>query len=285
VPGARPIFRPPRISHRPPSCKLWDTIPQMMRRRPGGARRRGRGWRRARLPLAAWILPALLALAATNFAVQVIRKPSELLGLVVPTAAKSPAETWSEYGPLFRDHATEVITPALLAALVQVESAGDPLARTFWRWRWTANPFRIWAPASSAVGILQITDGTFAQARHYCIHDHAVARDGAWLDPRACWFNALYVRSVPSHSIEMTSAWLHQGVAETLARRRAPPQDGDRQRLAAVIHLCGRERGAAFAARSFRVRPGERCGEHDLRAYLARVGELAAAFERLADAG
>ena len=255
-----------------------------MRRRPARTRRRGRGWRRARLPLAAWILPALVALALVNFAVQVIRKPTELLGLVVPTSAKSPAETWSEYGPLFREHATEVVSPALLAALVQVESSGDPLARTFWRWRWTSNPFRIWAPASSAVGILQITDGTFAQARHYCIHDHAVARDGAWLDPRACWFNALYFRSVPSHAIEMTSAWLDLAVAETLARRRAP-RAADGQRLAAVVHLCGRERGAAFAARGFQVRPRERCGEHDLGAYLGRVGDLTAGFARMANGG
>ena len=50
----------------------------------------------------------------------------------------------------------------------------------------------------------QITDGTFAEAKRYCIHDHAVVEDGPWHDPRSCWFNALYMRVVPSHAVELT---------------------------------------------------------------------------------
>ena len=35
------------------------------------------------------------------------------------------------------------ITPELLAALAQVEGAGNPVARTYWRWRLTWNPFEV----------------------------------------------------------------------------------------------------------------------------------------------
>jgi hypothetical protein len=225
---------------------------------------------------------ALVALAAANFAYHVARKPTEILGLLAPSAAKTPEATWAEYGQFFDAHSTELIPPELLAALAQVESRADPLARTYWRWRWRWNPVEIYAPASSAVGMLQMTDGTFAEARRLCIHDHAIARAGAWHDPRACWFNALYFRTVPSHAIEMTAARLHQAVVDVLAEGRiSSASRAQRQRLAAVIHLCGPRRGAAFAARGFWVVPGERCGDHELAGYLERVDGLAKAFARM----
>lgn len=257
-----------------------------MKRRAGQARRAGGGRRRATLQLAVWVLVGMTVLVIVNGCYQVARKPSELLGLVAPSSAKTPRSTWSEYGRLFRGHSTEIMRPELLASLVQVESAGDPLARTYWRWRWSWNPLDIYAPASSAVGILQITDGTFAEARRFCIHDHAVAREGPRHDPRACWLTTLYFRSVPSHAIEMTSARLHQVVTDTLAEQRVSRATLEqKQRLAAVIHLCGRERGAAFARRGFRALSGERCGDHDLGQYLARVHHLKDAFARIDAAG
>ncbi|HUL59588.1 MAG TPA: lytic transglycosylase domain-containing protein [Anaeromyxobacteraceae bacterium] len=236
----------------------------------------------AQLPLASRLFLAFLLAFALNTAWQLVRKPTEVLGVVVPPSPKTPEATWAEYGDLFREHSTDVISPALLAALVQVESAGDPVARTYWRWRWTWNPFEVYAPASSAVGILQITDGNFQDARKLCIHGHRVARDGSWLDPGACWFNALYFRTVPGDAIEMTSAWLHVGVVDALARAgvaRATPEE--QVRLAAVLHLCGRERGAAFARRGFRASPGERCGDHGVRDYVARVAALETLFARM----
>jgi hypothetical protein len=65
---------------------------------------------------------------------------------------KMPAETWEQYAPLFREYSTATITPELLAALAQVEGAGNPVASTYWRWRLTWNPFAVYQPASSAVG-------------------------------------------------------------------------------------------------------------------------------------
>ena len=252
-----------------------------LRKLSRAARRIARRLRR--LPPAGWVLLATALFLVTHLVYQVARKPSELVAAVAPSQAKTPEATWSEYHTLFEAHSTQVVAPELLAALAQAESAGDPLATTYWQWRWRWNPLDLRGPASSAVGLLQMTDGNFAEARRLCIHHHAVAREGAWYDPRACWFNGLYFRTFPSHAIEMTSAWLDLTVSETLAGGRVRFATlEDRRRLAAVVHLCGRERGAAFVAHGFRVLPGERCGEHDLGRWLARVEALRATFARLA---
>ena len=233
------------------------------------------------MPVAARVVSALAGLAVLTVAYQVIRKPTEVFA-VVPSSAKGTRATWSAYGAFFREHSTDLVPPELLAALVQAESAGDPLARTFWRWRWSWNPLDVYGPASSAVGLLQITDGTFAEASRLCIHDHRVVHEGPWRDPRACWLNRWYVRWSASDAIEMTSAWLDQSTRDALRGRLAGTAPLQRRRLAAVVHLCGRRRGASFVRNGFRVAPGERCGEHEVAAYLARVDRLTAEFARLA---
>src|SRR5206468_1302385 len=87
--------------------------------------------------------------------------------------AKTPLETWRQYGSLFREHSTAVIAPELLAALAQIEGAGNPVARPRWSWRPSWNPFELYRPSSSAVGMFQITDAAFRDAKRYCIHDLA----------------------------------------------------------------------------------------------------------------
>src|SRR5580765_5735856 len=228
----------------------------------------------------------LILWAAVNWIVQVVRKPTEVFVAVSGSFAKVPAQTWREYGPLFDEHSTAVITPDLLAALAQVESSGNPVARTYWRWRFSWNPFELYRPASSAVGMFQITDGTFAQARHYCIHNHVVVEDGPWDDPRSCWFNALYTRVVPGDAVEMTAALLDRTVARTLESNRiAAASLQQRQNLAAVVHLCGGGAGNEYARRGFRFKAGQRCGDHDPRRYLAQVNLLKHQFAQLAASG
>jgi Transglycosylase SLT domain len=217
-----------------------------------------------------------------NWLYQAVRKPVELVAPISAYLSKSPEATWESYGALFERHSTNLISPEFLAALAQVEGGGNPMARTYWRWRWSWNPFEIYRPASSAVGMFQVTDGTFAEARKYCIRDHRVMTDGPWYDLRSCWFNSFYTRTLPSHSIEMTAAYLHRRVVDTLAAgrvaRAAPAQQ---QRLAAVIHLCGSKRGESFIARRFRAMPGERCGTHGLQRYLNQVELMKKRFVRL----
>ena len=218
---------------------------------------------------------------AANWIVQTVRKPSEMFFPVGGALAKTPLETWRRYGPLFREHSTAVIAPELLAALAQIEGAGNPVARPRWSWRPSWNPFELYRPSSSAVGMFQITDAAFRDAKRYCVHDHAVVKDGPWYDPTSCWFNSLYTRVVPSHAIEMTAALLDRRVANMLARSAATLEQ--KQDLAAVIHLCGPARGEAYARRGFQS-AGQRCGSHDLAAYLAQVNALKRLFVRLAAA-
>jgi hypothetical protein len=220
---------------------------------------------------------------AINWLYQAARKPAELFFPVSGVLAKTPAQTWTAYAPIFRRHATATITPELLAALAQVEGSGNPVARTYWRWRLTHQPFEIYRPASSAVGMYQITDGTFREARRYCVHEHAVIADGPWHDWNSCWFNALYFRVVPSHAVEMTAALLDRKVAALVEKRRATP--AQQEDLAAVIHLCGAAAAQAFAARGFRAAARQRCGDHELRAYLARVNAMKRVFAGLAALG
>lgn len=237
-------------------------------------------------PPAVQIIVATVLLVAVwapvNWVVQVVRKPAEVFGAVSASRAKVPADTWQQYGSLFEAHSTPVIAPELLAALAQVESSGNPAALTYWRWRFSWNPFELYKPASSAVGMFQLTDGTFAEAQRYCIHDHVVVEAGRWNDLDSCWFNALYTRVVAGHAVEMTAALLDRTVARSLARhgrQTAPLQQ--RQDLAAIIHLCGGGAGDAYARRGFRFRDGQRCGDHDPRRYLAHVNALKRQFARL----
>jgi hypothetical protein len=221
--------------------------------------------------------------SAVNGMYQVIRKPTEVFFPVSGALAKTPAETWRRYGPLFREHSTAVITPELLAALAQVEGGGNPLARTYWRWRLTWHPFELYRPASSAVGMYQITDATFQEATRYCIHDHVAVADGPWHDARSCWFNGLYTRVVPSHAVELTAAFLDRRVASTMERQPiATATLQQKQDLAAVIHLCGAGSGDAYARRGFRLTPGQRCGAHDVSRFLGHVNAMKRHFARLA---
>lgn len=244
-------------------------------RRKSGSFTRSR-WRRAIVCVA-----AIGGFFVLNWIYQAIRKPGEILAPISASLSKSPESTWESYGPLFEKYSTSILSAELLAAIAQVEGNGNPIARTYWRWRWSWNPFDIYRPASTAVGMFQITDGTFAEARKYCIRDHQVVTDGPWHDPRSCWFNSLYTRTLASHSTEMTAGYLHRSVVNTLPSHGVRVSLAQKQKLAAVIHLCGLKRGEAFIGRGFRAASGERCGAHSLGRYLVQVDLMKRRFARL----
>ena len=231
-------------------------------------------------------LIALLTVSLViNWIYQVARKPSELLFPVSGSLFKTAPQTWRSYSPLFQEYSTRAITPELLAALAQTEGAGNPVARTYWRWSWARSPLEMYRPASTSVGLYQMTDGTFSQAKNLCIHDHAVAQAGAWNDWHSCWFTGWYFRVIPSHAVELTAAYLDAHVAAALAgQRRGMPSRRQIRHLAAVIHLCGAGAGDQYARRGFRLLESQRCGDQDPRAYLAKVDALAGTFARLAGA-
>ena len=220
----------------------------------------------------------LAVVALTNIVYQVIHKPTELFAFVGHRFDKEPAETWRQYGALFRSYSTGTIPPQLLAALAQGESSGNPVERTYWRWRWSFNPFAIYQPASSAVGLFQMTDGAYAEAARFCIRANAVTDTGCGFGP--------YIRAIPSHAIELASVYLDRNVADVLTRAGDVTAGAQRkQDLAAFIHLCGAGPATAFARRHFQIMAGERCGDHRVASYLARVNAMKRQFLRLAADG
>ena len=267
------------------------------RAKPPVRKARKKGWGRHLRPLARWlrtrplrrrwaaapaavrivaVLAALLILLPlVNLGWQVIRKPTELLFFADRRLDKEPAETWRHYGALFQKYSTDAVSPELLAALTQTESTGNPAVRTYWRWRLGWNPFAWYRPASSAVGLLQMTDPAFAEASRFCIRGHVVVSD--------CWFTSLYFRPLPGHAIELASIYLDRQTASVLIAVPGPaPSAPKKQDLAAFIHLCGARPARAFVRRGFQPAPGERCGDHSVAGYLGRVNAMKQQFVRLA---
>jgi hypothetical protein len=249
---------------------------------------RFRRWRRsarrararlAKAPRSARIAGAVAVLLATltltNLIYHVIHKPTELFFFVGSRLDKEPTETWRQYGPLFRTYSTHSITPELLAALAQIESSGNPVARTYWRWRFSFNPFAIYRPASSAVGLFQTTDPAYTEVARFCIRDNAVTDTGCGFGP--------YIRAFPSHAVELASVYLDRHVAAVLTLAGdVKPTPEQKQDLAAFIHLCGAGPAAAYARRHFQMISGERCGDHLVAAYISRVNAMKRQFLRLA---
>jgi hypothetical protein len=227
------------------------------------------------LRIAVLIAALLIVIPLANLSWQIIRKPTELLFFADRTLDKEPAKTWRQYGARFRAFSTDTIPPELLAALAQTESTGNPVARTYWRWRLGWNPAAWYRPASSAVGLFQMTDPAFAEASRFCIRGHAVVAD--------CWFKGLYARPLPSHAIELAAIYLDRQVAGVLvAAPSAIASPLQKQDLATIIHLCGAGPGRAFVRRGFRLMDGERCGDHAVAGYLGRVNAMKQQFARLA---
>jgi Transglycosylase SLT domain len=254
--------------------KRKSFLPRLRRGARWARRKLARAPRLVRIALVATILLAVVTL--TNLVYHVVHKPTELFVFAGNGLDKEPAETWRQYGSLFRTYSTATITPELLAALAQVESSGNPVARTYWRWRLSLNPLAVYQPASSAVGLYQMTDGAYAEAAQSCIRQNAVVDSG-------CGFTSFYVRTIPSHAIELTSVYLDRNVAAVLARAPdAKPSPQQKQDLAAFIHLCGAGPAGAFARRNFQMTPGERCGDHLVAAYVAKVNAMKRQFSRLA---
>jgi len=219
---------------------------------------------------------AILAVfSVTNLVYHVLHKPTELFSPMSSGFNKTPIETWRAYAPLFREYSTASISPELLAALAQVESAGNPIANTYWRWHLTWNPYAVYKPASSGAGMYQMTDAALAEAQGYCILHHTVVEDG-------CSSRALYSRVVPSRAIELAAVFLDRNITAILGHRRAVTVSRQRrEELAAIIHLCGAGPAKAFARRGFHLLPGERCGDHDVAAYLAEIDAMMQKFARL----
>ena len=279
--GLHAFRRYPRISTIEPRIVPMRRNSSTFPSRIGSWRKRARWLHKLKALLKAirMVVLSLVLVAVffvTNLVYHVLHKPTEVFSPVSSGFNKTPIETWRRYAPLFREYSTASIQPELLAALAQAESAGNPIANTYWRWHLTWNPYAVYQPASSGVGLYQMTDAAFAEAQGYCILHHTVVQTG-------CSSSGFYSRVVPSHATELTAVFLDRNTAAILGNRRTAKVSRQRkEQLAAVIHLCGAGPAAAFAWRGFHLLPGERCGDHDVAAYLAQIDTMKQKFVRLA---
>jgi hypothetical protein len=122
----------------------------------------------------------------------------------------------------------------------------------------------------------QMTDAALSEAQGYCILHHSVVETG-------CSATLLHSRVVPRHATELTAVFLDRNLAAILGHRRKTKLNRQqREELAAIIHLCGAGPAKGFARHGFRLVPGERCGDHDVSAYLDQINAMKRQFLRLA---
>jgi hypothetical protein len=78
---------------------------------------------------------------------------------------------------------------------------------------------------------------------------------------------------------------LDRAIASAIGQRRIAGVTLQRkQDLAAVIHLCGTGAGQAYVRGGFRLTPRQRCGDHNVSRYLAKVNGMKRQFARMAAA-
>ena len=95
---------------------------------------------------------------------------------------------------------------------------------------------------------------------------------------------ALDAAGRPRDAVEMTAAYLDRGVENLLARLGLSATLAQKQTLATLMHLCGAGAASDYARRGFALAPGQSCGSHDARGYVARVASMQRRFRALASA-
>ena len=227
------------------------------------------------------VMTLVLVLFTANGLYQIFMKPTEIIRFLGFDEPRNVTETWDSYGHLFKRHQTSTLTPDFLAALAQAESGGNPIAGPDWKLRVTANFAKIYSPASSSLGLYQITDGFYKQAQKYCVVKGSVKRRRPWYEFSTCWSRLVYSRLFPSHAIEMTSAYLTLTTNKILKRfGKHKAKRSVKQTVAAISHLCGKRVAYNYVKRNFKAKRGKKCGTHSLSRYIKRIKAYQKAFQR-----
>ena len=128
---------------------------------------------------------------------------------------------------------------------------------------------------------MQFTEGTYEEAKKYCVRDGGVKKQGPWHDLSSCWLNWSYMRLSPSDSIEMTSAYLHAKVNDLVNKFNLDVSIKVKQKMAAGIHLCGVNRVERHL-KNKNLDIGL-CGSHRFGDYVKKLSyfkKVFASFER-----
>ncbi len=211
-------------------------------------------------------------IVGVNFAYQIYKNPLHVLSFFSRPMNKTPKQTWNAYGDIFESASTRRVSPALLAALAQVESRGNPLAAPEWRMQFSSDLADIYAPASSAFGIMQITRGTFDLILKTC---------GKSGEP--CPNPDLATRMRTRDSVNLIAGFLVRSMEDILSPKGLQKiSDEKLTKLAAIIHLCGPEVGRRLVRYAYHVNALPKCGSHWPAVYTSQVFEMKNAFELIA---
>jgi len=210
-----------------------------------------------------------------------ITKPIELLS-VFSGESKSTHETWMAYGSDFKEYAYGPITAPYLAALAQQESSGRFLASPKWTWFRYLGWKGIFSPASSSFGLYQFTEPTFEAAKSYCfVAGKPRVKVGGQIFGR-CWRSAIYQRFIPSHNIELTSAYLNLVLKNINQKIRAKLSSNKLRKIASMVHLCGKGKIGRLVRRGFNFSRMGHCGSHHVASYVNSVASLEQKFKKIA---
>ncbi len=214
-----------------------------------------------------------LTVLSFNWLYQIVNKPVYVAAFFNGGFDKNVDGTWRTYENLFKEYATKDITAEFLAGLAHIESKGDSFAVSGWRFRITSNLLKIYSPASSAVGLMQYTKDTFKDARRFCFENGAVTAN-LNSDSRKCKFNRFYSREIPSSVIEMTSARLHYYSNQLVEKYHIKATVAEKQKLASVIHLCGKRKGRDFVKMHFDFKKIGKCGAHQPHFFYQQIKRI-----------
>jgi hypothetical protein len=218
-----------------------------------------------------WILGIFIGLFLLNVIVGVVRKPAHLLTPITKYFYKVPSQTWDSYQGIFETYETSTLDAEFLAALAQAESAGNPIATPYWEFTLQQDILSLFRPASSSLGLYQMTYDTFQDAKRFCFVDGKIAMDAKKNELKHCWQNDFKFRFSVSDSVHLTSARLSYYTESSLKKYGARASQLQRQQTAAIIQLCGPGKAPEFIRSGFNVKKMGACGSHSVPAYIKRV--------------
>ena len=147
----------------------------------------------------------LLVLFIVNFIYQIYQKPTEVISSFYAGQSSDLNGTWKRYKNLFINNSTEHINAKTLASIAQVESAGQWAASPSWQWKITDNWRKVFSPASSALGVMQITKGHQKSVLQHCQTESVKSK----LCNNTSWWARLW----PSHSINLAAIYIDKTIS------------------------------------------------------------------------
>ncbi len=227
-----------------------------------------------------YLMFLILLSPVINFMWQVYKKPTEVLRPISKYFNKSPKQTWYSYYDEFNKHADPYLSAEYLAALAQVESSGNPIAQTYWDFKLSTDISKMYAPASSSVGLYQFTEPSFQIAKNIC-----KTKNGYKFLKEApvgsCFFHKFKTRLSASDSIELAANHLNYNIEQIMLRKKMKLNPVQIEALASVIHLCGPRAADRLVQRSFSLELMGNCGAHNVKNYHRKISRMASYFRAL----